>query len=251
MLRLFSFALACVLLSFPMKAGELPSDDVFDGIEARITAAMNNSFMKRNLGPLETLRAEIASVETAEHRRAAIYWTAYTDFNIAIFQLKSRKASLATKIVKAAVSSLDELKGKNAEELALLAFLQDFTVQFVPEEEREALSTAATDNVQQALALDEENMRAQYINGRIAYYDMDEKTAEACLLRAIELPANKSGDATLPGWGKAEAYELLTQFYLKNKSFDSAEATLNAGLEQFPDNYQLSVLVPKVKAGGK
>ena len=70
--------------------------------------------------------------------------------------------------------------------------------------------------------------------------------------KAIELPANKTGSTYLPSWGKAEAYELLVQFYLKESRNEEAGQVLNTALELFPDNYQLSVLLNKVKtASGK
>lgn len=260
MIRLFNLFIACLLLSgtavafpaVPVTAYESAlSDDVFEGIEARITEAMNTSFMKRDISYLEAIRAEIAGVEGAENLRAAVYWTAYTDFNLAIFKLKSGKAQEATAVVGAAIETLDVLTKKDAEELTLLAFLQDFYVQFLPEDQREKLSLSATNNIAAALALEEDNMRANYVNGRIGFYDAGNETVEASLVRAIELPANKTGNTALPGWGKAEAYELLVNFYLKNKRFGEAGTTLEAALELYPDNYQLSVLVPKVKAGGE
>lgn len=229
-----------------------PDDDALQGIEARIVTALNNSFMKRDISYLENIRAEIAEVEAPDQKRLALYWLAYTDFNIAIFKLKSRDATTATKIIGTAISSLDELSEKDAEELTLLAYLQDFYVQFIPKDKQEALSKAAADNVRAALAAEADNMRAQYVFGRINFYDDQDAEVEHSLKQAITLPANKSGKDSLPSWGKAEAYELMVQFYLREQKAPEAKIVLDEALELFPDNYQLSVLVPKVKeASGK
>lgn len=225
-----------------------PDDDALQGIEARIVTALNNSFMKRDISYLENIRAEIAGVESPDQKRLALYWLAYTDFNIAIFKLKSRDAATATKIIGEAITSLDELSDKDAEELTLLAYLQDFYVQFVPKEKQEALSKAAADNVKTALTVEADNMRAQYVFGRINFYDDQDAVVEQALQQAITLPANKSGKDYLPSWGKSEAYELMVQFYLREQKAAEAKVVLDEALELFPDNYQLSVLVPKVKA---
>jgi tetratricopeptide (TPR) repeat protein len=254
--------LCCLMLSgAPLYANDsspadlmvaVDSDDVLEGIEARITTALNNSFMKWDISYLENIRAEIAGVETPEHQRLVTYWTAYTDFNIAIFKLKGRQAEAATGILKDAIVSLNALDEMDDEELSLLAHLQDFYVQFVPEDQRKELSASAAANVDLALEKADDNMRANYVRGRISFYDKEDQSVEKSLQKAIELPANKTGSTYLPSWGKAEAYELLVQFYLKESRNDEAGQVLNTALELFPDNYQLSVLVNKVKtASGK
>ncbi|TXF87118.1 hypothetical protein FUA23_18675 [Neolewinella aurantiaca] len=240
------------LLSGQLSANDTtPPDEVLKNVEQRINTAMSYAFMKRSISFLTDLRAEIAAVEAPDQRRLAAYWTAYTDFQITIYQLKSRKAEEAVATLNNAVAAVEAMDSKNAEELTLLAYLQDFAVQFVAPEEREALSKAASKNVMDALKLDGSNLRANYVYGRQMFYDGATDEVETILKKAISLPANPGNDDTQPGWGKADTYELLVQYYLKQGRNADAKTTLDAGLKAYPDNYQLSVLVPEVEKSGK
>lgn len=244
--------IVCFLAPSAARAdGTTPPDDALKNVEQRINTAMSYAFMKRSISYLTDLRAEIAAVDQPEQKRLATYWTAYTDFQITIYQLKSRKTDEAVAILNNAIRAVNALDNKNAEELTLLAYLQDFAVQFVAADEREALSKVASDNVKKALSLDDTNMRANYVYGRQQFYDGEAEAAETLLKKAISLPANPVGDDTQPGWGKADTYELLVRYYLRQGRNAEAKTTLNTALKRYPDNYQLSVLVPEVEQAGK
>ncbi|MEO0734540.1 MAG: hypothetical protein AAFZ52_17015 [Bacteroidota bacterium] len=242
-----SLLFLCVCLLPAAQATPVPPGDL-DGIEAKIEQTLYRAFMKRSEAPLTELRAEIAALDAP----LADYWTAYTDFQLSIYYLKNQKHQEVTGVLNRAVSTLTDRAEKTSEELALLAYLQDFLVPFSPEADRQALSEAALEAVDLALEQDPINLRANYIRGRIAFFDGQTERAEELLRKAISLPVNASGATDQPSWGKPDAYELLVQHCMKIDRLGEAQKLLDEALVDFPDHYQLNMLVPKLKeAAGK
>ncbi|TXF87119.1 hypothetical protein FUA23_18680 [Neolewinella aurantiaca] len=226
-------------------------ENILLGVEKRISTAMTRSFMRRSLAPLTAIRKEISQVESPEQQQLVTYWLAHTDFQIAVYYLTAKDMKACETVIKRGISLLEGVKNKNSEELALLAYLQGFSIQFSKGLGAAKISKRANANSSNAAKLDAENLRAHYVMGSLNFYTPKAygggKKVEEHLTRAISLPANKLGNPYLPGWGKAEAYELLVRHYRNTSREDEAEILLSEGLELFPDNYLLNSLAAKGK----
>jgi len=228
---------------------QIEPNAILEGIEPRITAATNRSFMRRSATPLTELREEIVSVKGAEYKRLVSYWSAFTDFQIGVFATNHSNNPDAKKAVARGIATLESVEGKNAEELSLLAFLQGFSTKFATDAEMISISDNAQKNIKTAIRLNPDNLRSQYVFGCLDFYTPKEygggKVAKIHLSRATNLPANSINSPYLPSWGKAEAYELLVRHYTAEGQLDVAEATLREGLALYPDDHQLSLLVSR------
>lgn len=226
--------------------GELPPNATLAGIEASITEATNQSFFNVDASPLEKLHQEINAVNTPGYDRLVAYWSAYNDFQTAIFYLKNEQPAESERTVRRGIDALAAIEGKNAEELSLQAFLQGFAIQFNTGMASARAANEAMASIEAARKLNPDNLRTQYVLGSLDFYTPAEygggKKAEGYLVKAISLPEQVVASDYLPSWGKAESYELLVRHYKAAAEDAVASRYLEEGLSQFPDNYQLSSL---------
>ena len=226
---------------------QMTPNATLEGVEPRITAAMTRSFLRKDAGPLEKLREEIVSVQGEEYGHLVTYWASFVDFQLAVFSDAHEDTSGSEVAVNRGIATLEAIKGKNVEELNLLAFLQGFSTQFVSAAEQVKISKQAKANLSASMKLNPDNLRTQYVAGCLDFYIPQEyggqKVAKIHLNKATTLPANVIDSPYLPTWGKAEAYELLVRYYAARGEVDIARKTLNEGLALYPDDHQLSQLV--------
>lgn len=227
----------------------IPANATLDGVQARIENASNESFFGYDDAPLASIRQEISEVRGSEYSRLVAYWTAYADFQTAIFKMKTNDRSGSEAIARRGIAALDAIEGKNAEELALQAYIEGFVIPFTEGVESARAAQAATDHVNEAYALNPENMRVQYVMGSMDYYTPAEygggEKAEHFLTKAIALPEQATNSGYLPSWGKAGAYELLVRHYSDAADEATAQRFLQEGLQQFPDDYLLTAMAEK------
>lgn len=228
---------------------DLPANATLEGIQARVDNATNESFFGYDAAPLEELRQEINEVRGAEFERLVAYWTAYTDFQTAIFKMKTNDRSGSEAVARRGIARLRAVEGKNAEELALLAYIEGFVIPFTEGVESARAAKTATEHIQRAVELNPENLRVQYVLGSMDYYTPAKygggKKAEGCLVKAIALPEQSAPNAYLPSWGKPAAYELLVRHYSEAADEATAARLLEEGLAQYPDDYQLTAMAEK------
>ncbi|TXF87117.1 hypothetical protein FUA23_18670 [Neolewinella aurantiaca] len=225
---------------------ELPPNATLEGIEAKITKATNESFFNVDAAPLARLHEEINAVATPGYDRLVAYWSAYNDFQTAIFHMKNEEPAESERTVRRGIDALAAIEGKNAEELTLQAFLQGFAIQFNTGMATARAANEAMASIEAARELNPDNLRTQYVLGSLDFYTPAEygggKKAEGFLVKAIDLPVQTVASSYLPSWGKAEAYELLVRHYKAAADEAVASRYLKEGLSQYPDNYQLSAL---------
>lgn len=228
---------------------ELPANHTLDGIQAKIENAADESFFGVDAAPLDDIRQEINEVQGADYERLVAYWTAYTDFQTAIFKMKTNEPAASEAAARRGVAALDAIDGKNAEELALQSFIEGFTIQFTDGVASAKAAQAAAANIEKAYELNPENLRVQYVMGSMDYYTPAEygggEKAEGYLTKAISLPQQEVTSTYLPSWGKAGAYELLVRHYSAAADQATAQRFLEEGLQQFPDDYLLASLADK------
>jgi hypothetical protein len=224
----------------------LPSNATLTNIQSKIENAANESFFGYDGAPLKELRQEITEVKGPEYGRLVAYWTAYTDFQTSIFKLKTNDAAGSEAAARRGVAALEAIEGKNAEELALQSFIESFTIQFTEGVESARSANAATANIEEAFALNPENLRVQYVMGSMDYYTPSEygggTKAVGYLNKAIELPEQAVNNSFLPSWGKAGAYELLVRHYSDAADQATAKRYLEEGLAQYPNDYLLTAM---------
>ena len=238
-------------LSFSTELSSVDGTDPLMGVEDRVTTAATRAFMRRSVTPLLAIRKEVAAVEGAEIARLRAYWLAHIDFQTAVFFHVAKESDSCEGAVRQGIKLLEEIKDKNSEEYALLAYLQGFSIQFAKGLGAAKISKTASRNAQLAVKLDAKNLRGYYVLGSLNFYTPKAygggKKVEEYMTKAISLPANPLNNPYLPSWGRAEAYELLVRQYVKEGRQDDARRLLREGLDQYPDNYLLNNLVARGK----
>ena len=228
-------------------AAGLPSPSSLDNIEYQIAEAMNTAFQTATPAPLNDVRARIQSIDDPQFSRFMSYWTAYTDFQTAIFEVKNQRPEASERAALRGLAVLEGVTGKNAEELALQAFIHGFAIQFTEGMETAQAARAATEAIEQAAELAPDNARVQYVLGSLDFYTPAEygggKLAADYLRRAIELPARTAAYPTLPSWGKSGAYELLVRHYEGAGQPAVADRYLREGVRLYPDDYLLTAML--------
>jgi hypothetical protein len=178
------------------------------------------------------------------------YWLAYAHYYKAIYFISYSKDAESEKTIKKGIEYLEEKKTKNAEDLALLALMQSFSVQFAPGMSAAIISNKSKSNVAKALEMDPNNLRAYYVAGSIDFYTPKQygggKKVEEYLKKALQQSTQKNKNPYLPSWGKEETYVMIVEYYLENKRKNDALSYYKEGIKVFPDSYQLGELAKKL-----
>lgn len=225
------------------------SDSTFNRIEEKIYGAFIASFSQQKPEPIDEI---IEQINKAKPKAANIadYWLGYAFYYKSIYYIKYGKKDESEKAIKQGISILDDKKNKNAEDLALLALLQSFSVQFETGMASAAVSNRAKGNAAKAMELDASNLRAYYVAGSLDYYTPKQygggKKVEEYLKKAVQLPSQKTKNPYLPSWGKEEAYVMLIQHFLAQENKDQALTYYKEGIKLFPNSYQMGELAKKL-----
>jgi len=199
--------------------------------------------------PLAEIRQEISEVPGKDYSRLVAYWTAYTDFQTAIFRMKTNDKAGSEAVARRGIATLEAVSGKNAEELALQSFIEGFVIQFTDGVESARAAQVSAEHIAAAHELNPDNLRVQYVMGSMDYYTPAEygggEQAEQFLTRAITLPEQTGASSALPTWGKAGAYELLVRHYSNAADAAKAERFLQEGLDKYPNDYLLTAMAHK------
>jgi len=225
------------------------NDSTFYKIEDKIYGAFIASFSQQKAEAIEQIIEKINQGKS-KAPQVAEYWLGYAYYYKSIYYIKYGKKEESEKAIKQGISILDEKKSKNSEDLALLAMLQSFSVQFETGMAAGAVSNRAKGNAAKAIELDGSNLRAYYVSGSLDHYTPKQygggKKVEEYLKKAVQLPSQKTKNPYLPSWGKEEAYVLLIQHYLAEEKKDQALAFYKEGIKLFPNSYQMGELAKKL-----
>lgn len=244
------FLLFFVLLLASSKTSMAKEAVQVDSLLTNIQLKVFNAFIadiSRNASELPTLKAQLK--EHPNQDRLVSYWRSYLQFYSTIVHVQQGDRVKAKAAAEAGIKLLNGIADKTSEEYTLLARLESMTLQFAGMQVA-AQSKKMSDNIQRALQLDPDNLRANLVYGSIDYYTPAEfgggKNAEKYLLRAIELPDQNSDHPYAPTWGKDEAYELLINLYIRNKADDKAKSYFEEAVKKYPNNYQIQALKDKI-----
>ncbi len=216
------------------------------GMQQKIDQAFYASFAGGNTSELN----EITSRLEKDGSSLATYWQAYAKYYESIFYLKKGDKGKSEAMINEGIEMLSKLKNKNSEDYALLAIMQNFSMQFTTNMMKMGvISGKISENVEKAIKTGPNNLRAYYAAAANDFYTPEQygggAKAEGYLLKAIALDEQSSGDDSLPTWGKDQAYQMLVTLYLKKGNSGLAKKYLDEGIQLYPDNYGLAELVKK------
>lgn len=114
------------------------------------------------------------------------------------------------------------------------------------------VSKKIREDAEAALRLDSTNLRAWYVLASNDYYTPAAfgggKRCEEYLKRAVSLKEQTTGNPYMPSWGKASAFAMLIDFYIKNGDMDSAKHVLGDAQRQYPSDYMIGQYAEKLKS---
>ncbi len=217
------------------------------GIQQKIEQAFYASFAEGNISKL----SEIIDQLKQEGSPSATYWHAYAKYFESIYYLKTDNKGKSESAINEGVEILSKLKNKNSEDYALLVLMQNFSMQFITNMMKMGVvSGKISENVEKAIKADPNNLRAYYAAAANDFYTPEQygggTKAENYLLKAIALNNQPVDDASLPTWGKDQAYQMLVALYLKKGNMGLAKKYLEEAIQLYPNNYGLAELAKKV-----
>jgi tetratricopeptide (TPR) repeat protein len=225
-------------------------DTTLQNIEKKIYRSFVVSTQETNLS---TLLAQQKRLEKAVNSKTqfAEYWLAYSYYYKSVYHLQQDDKKNAEISIKEGIQILDQKNSKNAEDLSLMAMLQSFSIQFTSGMGAGIISGRAKKNVQSALEMDPQNLRAHLVAGQLDFYTPaiygGGKKAEEYFKKAISLPDQKVKNNYLPSWGKSTAYTFLIHHYLDKKNMDQAAIYHKEATALYPNDHQLAELGKKIK----
>jgi len=237
------------IVSYQVQLQTIQQDSLLVGIQEKISTAFVQSFMAKNNNELNLLSKDLENLYSINKNNIILYWKSYLQFYSSIYYLKKGDKKTAEKEVDKGIDWLNDMKGKNSEDYALLAMLQGFSLQFKGMKAM-FISSDINKNIEKAIAIDSTNLRAYYVYASNDYHTPEKygggKEAEKYLLKAISLPAQKIKNDYLPSWGKEESYEMLIKLYIKKEKWELAKTYFQEGIKEFPESYAINQLASKL-----
>jgi len=242
------FCLLFMMQKTETKASSRDADSILHNIQGKIYNAFISDISKKT-NTLQELKDQLTEIDKGKQNRTLIYWRSYLQFYSTILYSQTGKKAMAQEEVELGMELLNNVSNKSSEEFTLLARLESIALQFAGMNIM-SLSKSMNDNIQRALQLEKNNLRANFVYGSIDYYTPVSfgggKKAEQYLLNAIKLPSQNDHGKYEPTWGKDEAYEMLINLYLKNGEIDKAKFYFEEASTKYPRNFQIMALKEKV-----
>lgn len=224
-------------------------DPILTNIQERIYNAFVEAMMTKEAQKMAKIQQQLTELYEERDHQLIQYWRSYLQYYQAIYHLQAGDEKQSEKACDQGITWLKSVKDKNAEDYALLAMLQGFGIQFKGMRAM-FISNAIKNNLKKARALDEENLRVQFVSGSNDFYTPEKygggKKAEAYLLKAITLPPQARPNDMLPSWGLQEAYEMLIKMYIKAERWEEAKTYFNKAIAACPESYMIHQLAPKL-----
>jgi hypothetical protein len=234
------FTLLCTDTAFAQSAAE--SDTMLHNIQVRIYEDFLASFQDNGIARLEATESRIRALPVQSW--ITEYWLAYAKYYEAVHFIKFRNRTQCQKAIDSAIELLEEIKNRNSETCALLAFIQSFSIQLSDVMSAADIAAKVKRNAEAAIQLDSANIRAWYVLASNDYYTPAAfgggKNCEKYLLKAVSLDEQTIPNPYLPGWGKSDAYALLIAHYINSENHARAREYVDAALALYPDNYTIN-----------
>lgn len=235
-----------LLLVFLSSGVNVQQQSVLQNIQEKIDRCFIASFTQEGVYTEieKELLLGLESARTENMQYHYRYWLSYLMYYQSMTSFKNGELEDSQKKLEKAMQYLDEIKAKDSEAYSLLSLEQIFNFQNVPRQEMMIYMTQISKNLEMALKLDESNVRSNYVNGYYDFYTPTEygggKKAEKYLLKAIN--GTNASSLYSPAWGKADAYHMLIQLYLKQGKKEQARQYYQTACALFPANTYITNL---------
>lgn len=224
-------------------------DPGLERIQSRIKNAFIGSIMAKSTQSLDKINDELAAVYEKSPQNIILYWMSYSDYYASIVHIQNENKKASEAAIESSVKRMKNMKNKNAEDYALLAMAQGFSMQFKGMKAM-FISRSVAKNLEKAQNIDPENIRVWYVSGSNDFYTPDQygggKKVEEYILKAFEMKDQKVENPYLPSWGREEAHEILLQHYMKQEDWEKAKAHFKVAFEAYPKNYRITMMGGKL-----
>ncbi len=226
------------------------NDTILKDIQNKIYQSFINGLMSKDPSDMEAIDAKLKALYREHPQNIILYWQAYLQYYKAVYHIKHKDNENSKKEIMAGVEIMEGLSPKNSEDYALLAMLQGYAIQYLPNMKKGIYSTKTKKNIANAIKLDENNLRAHYVAASNDYYTPKEfgggKIMEKHLLKAIDLPDQQHPNAFLPSWGKELSYAMLIEHYINEENKEEAKKYFKKAIEIYPESYSIRSLATKL-----
>ena len=228
------------------------SSNYLFGIEEKIMNARSQSFELDDNAPLLAVLDSLSAIDNLGATHWKEYWTSYALYQKSIFAAygKSPDEAQGKQAVEEAINTLKDVKSKNVEDYAMLGMTKGFSLQWKSMFAMAKESSVASKWAKTAVAMDDQNPRAQYVFGNNDFHTPTifggGKKAEEYLTRAIALFKESVPNPLLPSWGMQDTYYMLVSAKLKADNNEEAKEVLAEALLRFPENNRLLGLKNKI-----
>lgn len=195
-------------------------------LQERVDSAFYRSVRTRNARNLRHLIDSLEEQYHQTHQSIWAYWVAYATYELSIYEMVNDSHQRAKRSILTAIRCLDTLDDKNAEVWALLSVMTGYSITF-RWWAASWLGPRAIDYAEKAVALDSQNIRAWYALLVNDFYTPalfgGGKMVDYYGRRALRCPDQVLPNPYLPSWGRAETYDLLIRWHLRQKRTNSAQ----------------------------
>lgn len=205
-----------------------------------IVDSMGKAVLRRNIAPLDNVEKEL---KAKKPNRVYDYWLSFCLLHKAFYHTVTKQNKEALVCLNEGERVIEVQSTKNAEEYALLAYLQGVSIRFATGMEAGIIARKSTNNAQQATQIDPKNTRAWYVLGMLDYYTPKQfggqQKCEALLEKALAQPTSKTNNPYEPTWGRKEAYNLLLEYLVTTGNKEKAKTIYQKAKTEFPNAPEL------------
>lgn len=232
------------LTSIVTNAYSQAETDLLYNFQSKVDSLYLIQDAKESIAQLDELSLKIDKIKPANN--IVNYWQAYVYFMISTKYSELSQHAKSEQFCHEAIEILKDIKGKDSEVFALLAYVQGFSIAFAKGMEAGIISKEANMNAQRAIESSNKNPRAYYVAGMLDYYTPKEyggqMICEEYIKKTIKLTEPNSHNPYLPTWGKEDAYIILINYYQSKKMSDKAKEVYDEAITLYPNSRALKSL---------
>ena len=220
------------------------SDATPTNIQSKILDAFNYACTHHNNESLRSIISELANPHSRTTTSRPLYWKSYALYYNSLYLLRNSNKKQAKEELSKGIEVMEGLKQKDAEDYTLLAMLHYLSCHFLGFPRVIMAGRNATNAIEKSIELKGNNVRTYYVQAFADYHRPTKfgggKKVESLLEKAISLPVQQTVDEQHPSWGRLESFELLSDFYIREKKLDKARKYIELGLTEFPESKVLN-----------
>jgi len=229
---------------------ETKYDSLLFGIQTKIEKTFEESSNSKDITALLDINQSLENLYKTNKQNLIIYWQSYSQMYLSLYYMTSVKDKKSgEREIKKGIKLLKNIKNKNTEDYALLAYLQLFSIVFNPSM-AVFTSQKSTKNATNSIMIDSTNIRGYYVLANNDFYTPKVfgggKKVEKYLLKTILLPTQKIKNNYLPSWGGALRYILLIKFYIREEQWGKAKKYYQEAIQLYPTDKQITELSEKL-----